>query len=189
MNKGLGVCSQGDAGRDRPKLCLEADGSSLAPEVPALVSMSLHKREAGSSQRVSPKPRSGFALCSLEIRGRCHSEVPSSCGDGISTKMISTVYSDSTAAYSLGAFAVTLKKARRDIGGGEAIQPKLQRSFCNYEIGAYLPGGSITGNLSAPVCRDYSFRIAPARILIFSLIVASPHSDPGPVSLLDRGRP
>lgn len=180
---------QGDAGRDGPKLCLEADRSSLAREVPALVSLFLHKREAGSSQRVSLKPRSGFALCSLEIRGRCHSEVPSSRGDGISMKMISTVYSDSTAAYNLVALLVSLKKARRGFGGGEALHPTWNKSFCNYEIGAYLPGESIRGNLSAAVCRDYRLWIAPPRILIFSLIVASSRSDPGPVSLLGRGGP
>lgn len=70
--------------------------------------------------------------------------------------MISTVYLDPTAAYQLLCITGSLKKSRRDVGGGEVIQPKLKKSSCNYEIGEYALKGSIMGNLSAAVCRDYS---------------------------------
>lgn len=141
------------------------------------------KQELRNSQEVSCrkqmalsglKPRAEFTPCPMEIRGRRYLLEPSYGGDRSSIKVISTVYLDSTAAYNPPGLTVSSEKSRRGMGGGEAIQPKLKMSPCNYEIGEYPLRGSIMGNLSTTVRQDYSFPIVPSWILIFSLIVTLP---------------
>lgn len=120
------------------------------------------------------KPGAEFTPCPTEIRGRHHLLEPSYGRDRISIKVISTVCLDSTAACNPPGLTVSSEKSRSGVGGGEAIQPKLKMSSCNYEIGEYPLRGSIMGNLSTTVRQDYSFPIAPSWILIFSLIITSP---------------
>lgn len=55
--------------------------------------------------------------------------------------MISIVYLGSTVAYNLLCIVGSLRKSRRGTRGGEATQLKLNKSSCNYEIGAYPLGG------------------------------------------------
>ena len=89
------------------------------------------------------KPGAEFTPCPTEIRGRRHLLEPSYGRDWISIKVISTVCLDSTAAYNPPGLTVSSEKSRRGVGGGEAIQPKLKMSSCNYEIGEYPLRGSI----------------------------------------------
>lgn len=174
--------------------CGEINKLSSAQGGPGTLCISQQPRgtwELAGGQPEEPKSPSGQPakgrICSLLQRDKRRTATrrrePSRCRDRISITMISTVYLDST--YNLLCIQSTLlygefKGIKEGSGGrggvGAAIQPKLKKPFCNYEIGEYPLRGSITGNLSATVCRDYSLRIAPSWILIFCLIVTSPRA-------------